>query len=291
MTMISCCSDLHIEFDYQALPGGEVLILAGDICEAKNYKKDFHSTKLLDANPGTYKYRDFFEIECAKYDQVFYVMGNHEHYRGRFDKTANELRSMLPANVTVLDKDYVEYNGVIYLGGTLWTNLNNADSLTIWTLKSMMNDYKSIQNYYPDKGLYHKLVPEYTFREHIKTLEYFKSVLEANPDKPVVVISHHGPTPLSIELCYKDDHHMNGGYVSDLSEFIFDHPNIKLWIAGHTHHTYRYYMGDTLVVSNPKGYKGYETLANNFQVRSIDLDNLPSKEMVESDYNWRLYAV
>lgn len=288
MTTVSIISDAHLEFGYQELPGGDVLILAGDICEVKNYKKEFHSTKLVDSTPGTYKYRDFFEIECAKYNQVFYVLGNHEHYHGRFDKTVKELREILPENITVLDKDYVEHNGVIYLGGTLWTNLNNGDSLTIWTLKSMMNDYKAIQNYYADKGLYHKLVPEFTFREHVKTLAYFKKVLEENADKPVVVISHHAPTPLSIEECYKNDYHMNGGYVSNLSEFILEHPNIKLWVAGHTHHTYQYYMGDTLVVANPRGYRGYETLANNFQVRSIDLDNLPSTESVDNNYSWKL---
>lgn len=258
MTRVSIMSDLHLEFGYQELPGGEVLILAGDICEAKSYKKEFHSTKLVDRTPGTCKYQDFFEIECAKYDKVFYVMGNHEHYHGRFDKTANELRSILPSNVQLLDRDFVEYNGVIYLGGTLWTNLNNGDSLTIYHLKATMNDYRVIQNYYADKGLYHKLVPEYTYREHIKTLEYFKSVLEANPDKQVVVISHHAPTHMSISPYYKDDHHMNGGYVSNLSEFILDHPNITHWIHGHVHDRFDYQVGNCRVLTNPRGYNGYE---------------------------------
>ena len=43
---INLVSDLHLEFGYQELPGGEVLILAGDIAEARSIKKHHHSTKV-----------------------------------------------------------------------------------------------------------------------------------------------------------------------------------------------------------------------------------------------------
>jgi hypothetical protein len=33
-------SDLHLEFADLKLPGGDILILAGDVCEAKNLKID-----------------------------------------------------------------------------------------------------------------------------------------------------------------------------------------------------------------------------------------------------------
>jgi hypothetical protein len=40
---VNVISDLHLEFDDLTLPGGDVLILSGDICEAKNVKKDQYS--------------------------------------------------------------------------------------------------------------------------------------------------------------------------------------------------------------------------------------------------------
>jgi len=255
---ITYMSDLHLEFGYQPLPGGDVLILAGDICEARSYIKEHHSTRVIDVEPGTYRYVDFFDKECAKYQKVLYVMGNHEHYHGRFDKTYAELKSRLPDNVTLLEKEIVEHNGVVFMGATLWTNCNNADSLTMWHLKSMMNDYRVIQNHYPDKNLYHKLVPEYTYREHIKTMQWFRLMLSEHRDKPVVVITHHAPSFKSVPPQFVGDTLMNGGYASELSEDILDNENIRYWIHGHMHDPVDYEIGTTKVISNPRGYHGWD---------------------------------
>jgi Icc-related predicted phosphoesterase len=255
---ISLVSDLHLEFGYQELEGGDVLILAGDMCEARSLCKDYHQTKLLDRKPGAFKHSDFFEYECAKYKKVFYVMGNHEHYSGRFDKTYNELKAMMPANVTMLEKECFEYEGVLFLGGTLWTDLNKGDPITVYTVKNYMNEYKCVQNFYPDKSLYHKLIPEFTAAEHRKTKEYFKEVLEQNMDKPVVVITHMAPSFESVHKRYRGDHTINGGYASEMSEFILDHPNIKVWVHGHMHDACDYMIGDTRIVTNPRGYVGHE---------------------------------
>jgi len=70
---ISLVSDLHLEFGYQEMPGGDVLILAGDICEARTLSKQFHSTKILPYAPGMLNAYDFFYHECAKYKKVFMV--------------------------------------------------------------------------------------------------------------------------------------------------------------------------------------------------------------------------
>ena len=102
----SVISDLHLEFADLELPGGEVLILSGDVCEAKHVKAEYDVQNIMNeggpAN-GNFKrsdrYTRFFHEECSKYDRVIYVMGNHEHYGGRFNKTRDYLASVLPKNI------------------------------------------------------------------------------------------------------------------------------------------------------------------------------------------------
>ena len=57
---------------------------------------------------------------------------------------------------------------------------------------------------------------------------------------------------------------MNGAYSSDLSEFILDNPEIKVWTHGHTHDNFDYMIGSTRIICNPRGYKGYEEQAEHF---------------------------
>lgn len=256
---ITLVSDLHLDVSgYLDLPGGDVLILAGDICEVKELRKEFHQTKVQDREPGAFPCYDFFHYVVPKYKKVFMVMGNHEHYRGRFDKTYAELKSMVPDNVTLLEKECFEYEGVLFLGATLWTDLNKGDPITVYTVKGFMNDYKAIQNYYPAKELYHKLTPEYTLAEHRKTLEYFKFMLEEKRDMPVVVITHMAPSFQSVNEKYKHETTTNGAYASELNEFILDHPNIKVWVHGHMHDPVDYMIGDTRILANPRGYIPWE---------------------------------
>jgi hypothetical protein len=64
---------------------------------------------------------------------------------------------------------------------------------------------------------------------------------------------------------------MNGGYSSDLSAFILDHPQIKLWTHGHTHEDFDYMIGSTRIVCNPRGYDNYEERAERFTLKYVDV--------------------
>lgn len=267
---IHLCSDLHLECGYQELPGGEVLILAGDICESRALKKEFHSTRLLDLKPGTYKWYDFFWHECVKYDRVYYVMGNHEHYGGRFDRTADELKSVLPENIRLLDDECEEYGGVLFIGGTLWTDLNKGNPMDVHTARFGMNDYRAIKVHNTANDTYHRLTPEITIKAHRNTKDYIRLMLNEKPQTPTVVITHHAPSTLSINERYSHDS-LNSAYVSNLSELILDHPNIRYWVHGHLHDAVDYMIGSTRILSNPRGYNGYEDTSDfdpnfNFEV-------------------------
>ena len=64
---------------------------------------------------------------------------------------------------------------------------------------------------------------------------------------------------------------MNGGYSSDLDQFVVDHPRICLWTHGHTHHEFDYMIGATRIVCNPRGYVGYEARADGFELQIIEI--------------------
>jgi len=90
-------------------------------------------------------------------------------------------------------------------------------------------------------------------------------------DRTIVFAGHHSPSKLSTHPKYQNEYLMNGGYSSDLSEFILDHPEIKLWTHGHTHDPFDYMVGETRVVCNPRGYAGWDEQADVFQLKFLDI--------------------
>lgn len=273
---INVISDLHLDFSDLTLPGGDVLIISGDACEAKHLKKDMYNPNMIlleherkDHRPDRY-YR-FFEEECKKYREVVYVMGNHEHYGFKFHKTYEHLQLNLPDHVTLLENQTHTIDDVTFVGATLWTDMNKEDSLTMFHMTSMMNDYRQITMFNEAKNVYHRLQPEKTVETFYRSRDYIKLVVESDPSKKYVVVTHHAPTKASTHPRYQQDTLMNGAYSSDLSEFILDHPQIKLWTHGHTHDPFDYMIGSTRVVCNPRGYHGFEHRAELFKANEFEI--------------------
>jgi Icc-related predicted phosphoesterase len=261
-------SDVHLEFGQHVVKnvGADVLILSGDICVANALMSHSEFTP----SHMSQRFHNFFVACSSEFKNVVYVMGNHEHYHGDYATTYNHLRdnlSYLP-NVHVLEKQTVVIDDVMFIGGTLWTDMNRGDALTMHAIRDMMNDFRCVMNSNREvtfKGTddqFHKrtarFLPADALDDHDKMMQYIRAVLECATHSKYVVVGHHAPSTMSVHARYKDDYLMNGGYSSDLSEFILDHPQIKLWTHGHTHHAFDYMIGSTRVVCNPRGYVGYE---------------------------------
>lgn len=249
-------SDLHLEWDPHWLPsnianddGIDVLILSGDIMVADYFQRGEESPYYITAQI----FRNFIKYCSENYPHVIYVMGNHEHYQGRFNDTQTILEEEFSKheNFHLLERQVLHVDGVDFIGGCLWTDLNRNDPNTAYTLSRGMNDYRVVQ--YRQGDIYRKLIPSDTRQIHDETLRFFRQVIGAS--EKCVVCTHHAPSTMSIGDKFKHDYHMNGGYASDLSEFILDHPQIKVWFHGHMHDSSGYFIGETRIIANPKGYR------------------------------------
>ena len=282
---IAVCSDLHLEFGPISLENtdnAEVLILSGDICVAKDLGEN-DSYNIKGENDKSNQIHKFFQECCARFPSVIYIAGNHEHYHGDFIKSIGSIRDRLGylVNLHVLDKESVLINNVLFIGGTLWTDMNKEDGITLYHMKTMMNDFMCVNNgnrttYYRDEaGNSHSRVARFTpddaVEDHKKMLEYIKLMVEGKHDQKIVVVGHHSPSKASTHPRYVNETIMNGGYSSDLSEFILDHPQIKLWTHGHTHENFDYLIGSTRIVCNPRGYINYEDSADKFTLKTVEI--------------------
>jgi len=266
---INLVSDMHLNFADVELPGGDVLIMAGDIMEAGHFRRADNAKKdtfLAD------RYRRFLAEEMPKYRKVIYIMGNHEHYNNSYDDTPDRLRRELPDNVHFLEQESVQIDDVWFFGATFWTDMNKGNPTSMQVIKQSMSDFKVIKfghgikmdSLYGDSYYTNSFTPAYAASVFKDTVGKLRVFLDEHKDDKVVVVSHHAPTSLSIDPMYKDDHHMNGAYYSDLSNLILDNPQIKTWVHGHMHNQSNYMVGSTRVLTNPRGYAGYETIANTF---------------------------
>lgn len=289
---IAVCSDLHLEFGSISLenPGDvDVLILSGDILVARDLM-EHDPYGIIDFGKSS-RYHTFMQECSARFPHVLYVAGNHEHYHGDFKYTIPDLKKRFAYlnNVYVLDKEVFELNDTVFVGGTLWTDMNKEDPMTLHMISKMMNDFRCVQNSNrevnyktfddvdnPEKPTFRtrasRFCPEDAVEEHKKMLDYIRVVYEGMPPwKQMVVVGHHTPSHTSCHPRYKDDREMNGGYHSDLSEFMLDRPGIKLWTHGHTHELFDYMVGDCRVVCNPRGYINHEELADNFTLKVVEV--------------------
>ena len=271
---INIASDIHLEFgpiEIKNTEGADALILSGDICVAVQL-----THKSVDEDKRSRAIHDFFEMCCNEYDDVIYIVGNHEHYNGDFQRTIPHLKEHLCHldNLHILDKETITINDVTFIGGTLWTDMNKEDPSTLYSMKGMMNDFIKIYNGEIDtRGNPYKVIkpltPDDVVVDHKQMLEYIRIIVDGKHDQKFVVVGHHAPSKLSTKPRYQDDYIMNGAYSSDLSEFILDYPQIKMWTHGHTHDNFDYLVGSTRVVCNPRGYIKYEHQADIFNPNII----------------------
>ena len=232
---IQLASDLHLELlgkrfpqtrIVEPAPQADLLVLAGDIHSA---------TKAVDV---------FGDWPVP----VLYVAGNHEFYSERWEPTRAAIRkAAVGTSVRFLDNDVLELEGVRFLGCTLWTDFK----LLGFSQKEWMRDVgRRLNDYLLIRTQHGRLRPYQTLEDH----EQSRAWLEAELAKPfrgnTVVVTHHGPHPMSIHPRFVGDR-VNAGFVSDLTPLLH---GVDLWLHGHVHDSFDYRIAGCRVVANPAGY-------------------------------------
>jgi Icc-related predicted phosphoesterase len=181
---------------------------------------------------------------------VVYLAGNHEFYGLSFDRTRVGLRKAAEGtSVHFLDNDSLDFGGVRFLGGTLWTDYllpsNQTQRQLMDNAERRLNDYRLIHT---QEGLF---TASRALDEHRQSRQWLERELDKSYDGKTVVITHHGPHALSVHPRYAGDP-TNAAFVSgNLDELL---SKADLWLHGHVHDSFDYLVAGCRVVANPLGY-------------------------------------
>lgn len=233
---ILLASDLHLELLQRRwsgerliapVPGADVLVLAGDIADGARA----------------------FELFAHWPTPIIYVAGNHEFYGHAIEPMRAKMRQAAALNeIHFLENESVVIGGVRFLGTTLWTDYrlhsNRTQSQLMEHAQRGLNDHQLIRT-----GQY-----RFSAQDALGLHESARAWLESELAQPfagkTVVVSHHGPHPLSVHPRYAGDL-LNAAFVSDLCALL---PGIDLWLHGHVHDSFDYEVGRCRIVANPRGY-------------------------------------
>lgn len=259
-------SDLHLEAQSfgMALPKGDVLIIAGDLCHARSLDPARVDRYSVEQRARAMR---FIDEALQKFAHVLLVAGNHEHYDGVFEETTGTLRRHLPG-VTMLDDEAVEIGGVRFFGSTLWTALSGQTEAEVTAIRKGMGEYFFVKtrNAGAEQPLA-KLRPADTHKAHEIAWARLREVVTSEPQRPMIVITHHAPSRLGLNPRFTGNP-LDPAYASSLDEKIAAFENVPVWVHGHTHIAKTYRVGNTVVRSNALGFIAKGGAAPGFSVKA-----------------------
>jgi len=226
-------SDIHLDIIdntnmnniVKCIDDNNMLILAGDI---GNVSSDKNKIKLL----------NFIKYCSLNWKYVIYILGNHEFYD--INNTINDIIILYKdifkvyKNVYILNDEYIDINGIRYIGSTLWSK---PCETTIKHIKCI----RRIKD----------ITLEKLIKINTKSINYI--INKTNDSKiPIIIITHF---PIindyrMIDKKYKDNI-INDYFMNDYINLIKNNKNIEMCINGHTHTCCNFYKSDILFVSYP----------------------------------------
>ena len=205
--------------------------------------------------------------------------------------------------LALLSNTCIEYNGIVIIGTCLYTDFklygeDHKEECMAYA-KKYMNDFRlptiieKSDRTLNDKGEWEfrtlkkvdRKVKPFTPLDHTFYFDYsfnfIKEKVQEYKHKPIVIVTHHAPSPYSISEEYEGDL-LNAAFASNLNEFIVKNPQIRLWCHGHMHKPCDYILGETRVICCPFGYNN----ENNFKLPYDYGVRIPVQE-IKSKESWK----
>jgi predicted phosphodiesterase len=185
---------------------------------------------------------------------VLYVHGNHEGYGHNLDDVQEQIQAacLAAGNVHFLNCGEHVIDHVRFLGATMWTDFrlfgDDERQTSMREAEAVMTDYKRIR--LARKG-YRKLRAADTAQYHSMQKSWLQKKLGEPFAGTTVVITHMAPSMLSVADRFAEDP-ASAAFASRLDDLA---SKADLWVHGHTHDSFDYYIGQCRVVCNPCGYR------------------------------------
>lgn len=279
MIKVRLYSDIHLDW-YVAkgvpfwyppeLPDDKdtILVLAGDL---------WIGTEFI-------KWAEFSWIEkvARRFKKVLIVLGNHDYWpQGNLTimnggaKVNTMLQDMDINNVQCLDMNTYLEGEFLFVGATLWTDMNKYDPLTMHLMsRAMTYDGKCV---FDNNGTQERFSSEKWVETFKKHRDYISHVVSQNKDKKIIIVTHHIPLLNLNDPIYVDSSD-NGYYMSDLSDIILDNDHIVSWMYGHTHYPMDRMFpnyeeeGGCRMINNSLGYLGESKKTNSVKHEVINFE-------------------
>ena len=191
------------------------------------------------------------------FKKTFVISGNHEYYNKTksIEETNDFLKKYFQKfnNISFLNNTYENYEGVCFVGTTLWSKITNP--------KYEINDVYYIPNF--DYIQYNRL--------NMLSVDFLEDALKNN--EHCVIITHHIPSNDLIDVKYKTYEMIpyNQWFYCNMDDFIKLNGNkIKCWIYGHTHISSNVIINKIPFLCNPIGYPGENTYLDFEKTITID---------------------
>ena len=232
-------SDLHLEFPENKeflkrnplQPGGDVLLLAGDIVPFAAMDK----------------HADFFSYISDTFETTYWVPGNHEFYHSDISERSGSFNEKIRDNLFLVNNVSVIHENVKLVFSTLWTHITTGNQFKI---RQRLSDFHAIK--FNNKGL----TPDHYNLLHEQCRTFLNEELYLDGTEQKVIVTHHVPTLMNYPEKYKGDS-LNEAFAIEMYNEVL-RSGADFWIFGHHHsNTPDFLIGSTTLATNQLGYVKY----------------------------------